>query len=167
MNSLTTAYQNFKANLGIQANKGAVQKGTTLTRQDAYDDVIDFVRRYEGLIKAKFGKPSAAYLEFYPQGLTEYNAAKVEGLTNLLVRFVAAANKHKLALGQDFLTELNQLQANYINARDEQGMGIAINKSIQSEIRDTRKILTLMLTKILLLIAANSLENEAQFNSYF
>jgi len=167
IDSLLGAYQNYKANLGIQANKGAVQKGTTLTRQDAFDDVIDFVRRYEGLIKAKFGKPSAAYLEFYPQGLTEYNAAKVEGLTNLLVRFVAAASKHEAELGRPFVAEITQLQTNYTNARDEQGTGIAVNKSIQSQIRDTRKVLTEQLTKVILLIAANTLENADQFNSYF
>lgn len=164
---ITTAYKNFKTNLGLQANKGALQKGGTLTRKEAFESVIKFIRREEGLIKSKFGKPSAAYLEFFPQGLTEYSQAKVEGLTNLLVRFVAAAEKHKLALGQDFLTEITELQITYTNARDDQGTSIAVNKNVQSEVRDTRKILTLQLTKVVLLVAANTIENAELFNSYF
>jgi len=167
IDTLTTAYQNFKGNLGLQANKGAIQKGGTLTRKEAFERVIKFIRREEGLIKSKFGKPSAAYLAFFPQGLTEYSQAKVEGLTNLLVRFVAAADKYKLELGQSFLTEITELQISYTNARDDQGTSIAENKSIQSEVRDTRKILTLQLTKAVLLIAANTIENAELFNSYF
>lgn len=73
-----------------------------LQTKDAYDDVIDFIGGHEGLVKSKFGKQSAAYLAFYPQGLTEYGEAKVEGLTNLLVRYVAAATKYKAELGADF-----------------------------------------------------------------
>jgi hypothetical protein len=167
VNTLINSYQNFKANLGLQANKEALQKGGTLSRKDAFENVIAFIRRQEGLIKSKFGKPSPVYLEFFPQGLTEYSQAKVEGLTNLLVRFVAATHKHKSDLGQDFLTEITQLQTSYTNARDDQGTSIAANKSIQSEVRDTRKELTLLLTKAVLVIAAGTLENAEQFNSYF
>jgi len=46
------------------ATEGAVQKGKTY-RENAFDDAIDFIRINEGLIKSKFGKFSAAYLEFF------------------------------------------------------------------------------------------------------
>ena len=100
---LENSYKNFKEGLGKLATEGAQQKGGTLNRQDAFDDVLDFVRRQEGLVKSKFGKQSPAYLEFYPKGLSEYSAAKVEGLTNLLVRYVAAANKYQKDLGKDLM----------------------------------------------------------------
>lgn len=164
---LENSYKNFKEGLGKLATEGAQQKGGTLNRQDAFDDVLDFVRRQEGLVKSKFGKQSPAYLEFYPKGLSEYSAAKVEGLTNLLVRYVAAANKYQKDLGKDFVTEITTLQTQYVNARDTQGTGIANTKTTQSEIRDSRKTLTMQLSKLVLLIAAVSIENAEQFNSYF
>jgi hypothetical protein len=164
---LETNYQNFKDGLGKLATEGAVQKGGTITRQDAYDDVIDFIRRHEGLVKSKFGKQSAAYLAFYPQGLTEYGEAKVEGLTNLLVRYVAAATKYKAELGADFETEIQNIQSQYINARSGQVDDMANTKSTQSQIRESRKTLTVFLTKLVLLVAAELVEKPEQFNSYF
>jgi len=164
---LGTLHKAFKTSLGKLATEGAVQVGGTLTREDAFDDVIDFVRRQEGLIKSKFNKPSAAYLAFYPNGLTEYNKAKVEGLTDLLVRYVSAANTYKTELGNDFVTEITQLQSNYLNARGSQGTGIANTKSTQSEIRENRKALTKHLTTIVHLVAARTVEEPAEFNSYF
>jgi hypothetical protein len=165
--ALENSYKNFKEGLGKLATEGAQQKGGTLNRQDAFDDVLDFVRRQEGLVKSKFGKQSPAYLEFYPLGLTEYSGAKVEGLSNLLVRYVAAANKYQKDLGKDFVTEITALQTQYVNARDIQGTGIANTKTTQSLIRDSRKTLTMQLSKLVLLIAAVSIENAEQFNSYF
>lgn len=164
---LETNYQNFKDGLGKLATEGAMQKGGTITRQDAYDDVIDFIRRHEGLVKSKFGKQSAAYLAFYPQGLTEYGEAKVEGLTNLLVRYVAAATKYKAELGADFETEIQNIQSQYINARSGQVDDMANTKSTQSQIRESRKTLTVFLTKLVLLVAAELVEKPEQFNSYF
>lgn len=164
---LEATYLKFKTGLGKLATEGALQKGTTLSRQDAFDEALDFIRRYEGLIKAKFGKPSEGYLAFYPQGLTEYNDAKVEGLSNLLVRYVSAANKYTRIVGADFVTEVTALQKNYVDARETQGTGIATNKSSQSNIRDSRNELTMQLTKVVLQIAAASVENADQFNSFF
>ncbi|MCX6186241.1 MAG: hypothetical protein NTU43_04480 [Bacteroidetes bacterium] len=166
-NAMDGFYKTFKEGLGKLATEGAQQKGGTLNRQDAFDDALDFIRRQEGLVKSKFGKQSPAYIEFYPLGLTEYNAAKVEGLTNLLVRYVTAANKYQKELGKDFITEITTLQTQYVTARDTQGTGIANNKTTQSEIRDSRKMLTMHLSKLVLLIAAVSIENAEQFNSYF
>ena len=106
-------------------------------------------------------------MAFYPQGLTEYNDAKVEGLSNLLVRYVSAANKYTRIVGADFVTEVTALQKNYVDARETQGTGIATNKSSQSNIRDSRNELTMQLTKVVLQIAAASVENADQFNSFF
>lgn len=164
---LETYHQKYKLGLGKLATEGAVQKGGTINRQDVFDDIIDFVRRHEGLVKSKFGKQSAAYIAFYPQGLTEYGEAKVEGLTDLLVRYVSAATKYKTELGNDFETEIKNLQSQYINARSGQVDDMASTKSTQSQIRESRKALTLHLTKLVLLIASESVGKPEQFNSYF
>jgi len=164
---LTLLRANFQTDYGNLATKGAQQKGSTITKQDAYDDVIDFIKRKEGAVKSEFDKGSAVYTEFYPMGITEYATATVEGLKILLVRYVAAATKYKVQLGAAFLTSITDIQTAYTNARDEQVTGKSDNKTMQTILRSSRKDLTLHLTKCLLITAANTLEDENAFLSYF
>lgn len=164
---LTTLHQTFASNYGALATTGAVQKGETITRQDAYDDILDFIKRQEGAIKSKFGKGSANYIQFYPLGVTEYYGSTVEGIKVLLVRYVAAAQKFENELGKDFVKTITDLQTAYTSARDNQVALKSGNKSAQTELRESRKALTLQLSKCLLIIAANSLEDEKTFLSYF
>ena len=164
---LVTNHKKFKDNLGTLSTDSALNKGGTITRQDAYDDIIDFIRRKEGLIKDTFGKGSAAYINFYPQGITEYNKSTVEGMKDLMVRYVNVATKFKTELGQPFIDQVIALQNAYTNARDEQVDGQSTNKSSQTMLRESRKALTLQLTRCLLLIAADTIENPEAYNSYF
>ncbi|MFA9214561.1 MAG: hypothetical protein ACEQSR_12050 [Candidatus Methylacidiphilales bacterium] len=164
LKDIHTRFVGEYSNLAI---KGAVQLGGTISREDAYDDVIDFIKQQEGAVKAKFGKNTAQYVEFYPAGTTEYHASSVEGLKILLSRYVAAATKYKTELGANFLTEITALETAYTNARDEQVDTKSANKTTQAKLRSIRKELTLHLTKCLLLIAAETLENENDFLSYF
>lgn len=167
IDSLVDIHNRFVAEYSNLALKGAIQLGGTITKQDAYDDALDFIKQQEGAVKAKFGKKSAQYVEFYPAGITEYHTSTVEGLKILLARFVAAASKYKVELGADFLTEIINIEKAYANARNEQVDSKSANKTTQTKLRDIRKELTLHLTKCLLLIAANNLENENGFLSYF
>ncbi len=138
-----------------------------MSKQDAYDDVLDFIRTKEGIIKGTFKKGSPAYTEFYPQGLTQYNNASVEGMKVLLVSYVSAANKYKVELGAAFITELTDLQLAYINARDGQVDKKSEKASAQTLLRESRTELTAQLSKCMLYIAANTIDNEAAFKGYF
>ncbi len=167
MSLLESTYQKFKDGLGELSTKGAFQKGGTVSKQDAYDDVLDFIRTKEGIIKGTFKKGSAAYTEFYPMGLSQYHNASVEGMKVLLVSYAAAANKYKAELGATFITELTDLQLAYTTARDEQVDKKGDKASAQTLLRESRKELTMALTKCLLLIAANTVSNEEAFMGYF
>lgn len=167
MSMLETAYQKFKDGLGELSSKSAFQKGGTISKQDAYDDVLDFIRTHEGTVKSIFKKGSAAYTEFYPRGLTQFHEATVEGMKVLLTGYAATADKYKVQLGADFITELTALQTAYANARDEQVGKKTDNSTTQSRLRESRKELTVLLTQCVLLIAANTIDNAAAFNSYF
>ncbi len=167
IDKLVDIHTRFVAEYGKLVTKSAVQLGGTISREDAYDDAIDFIKQQEGAVKAKFGKNTAQYVEFYPAGTTEYHAATVEGLKILLMRYVAAATKYKAELGADFLTEITALETAYTNARDEQVGDKSANKTTQAKLRSIRKELTLHLTKCLLVIASETLENENDFLSYF
>jgi hypothetical protein len=167
MSMMETAYQKFTDGLGKLSTTGAFQKGGTVSKQDAYDDVLDFIRTKEGIVKGTFKKGSPAYTEFYPQGLTPYNHASVEGMKVLLVSYAATANKYKAELGTAFISELTDLQLAYSNARDGQLDKKSDNSTTQSQLRESRKELTVQLTKCILYIAANTIEDEAAFKSYF
>lgn len=167
IDKLIDIHTRFVAEYGKLVTKSAVQLGGTISREDAYDDAIDFIKQQEGAVKAKFGKNTAQYVEFYPAGTTEYHTATVEGLKILLMRYVAAATKYKAELGADFLTEITALETAYTNARDEQVGDKSANKTTQAKLRSIRKELTLHLTKCLLVIASETLENENDFLSYF
>lgn len=129
--------------------------------------MIDFIKSKEGAVKSEFDKGSASYTEFYPMGITEYATSTVEGLKILLVRYVAAATKYKVKLVAAFLTCITDIQTAYANARDEQVTGKSDNKTMQTISRSSRKDRTLHLTKCLLITAANILEDENTFLSYF
>ncbi len=164
---LITCHQNFKNSLGLVATDSALKKSGTISRQDAFDEVLDFIRRKEGVIKDLFPKGSPSYTEFYPAGLTEYSKAGVEGIKNLLVRYVAAFAKHKEQLGGQLVMDIIGLQKLYNDARDEQVDVKTTNKSSITLVRETRKALTMQLTRCLLQIASYTLENPEAFNSYF
>ncbi|MGB4774422.1 MAG: hypothetical protein WBP45_04565 [Daejeonella sp.] len=164
---LEPIYQSFSTGLGKLGAKGAFQKAGTISKQDAYDDALDFIRSKEGVIKDIFKKGSAAYIEFYPQGLKQYNTASVEGMKTLLASYAEVAAKYKTDLGAAFITKVTELLTAYATARDEQVDKKTDKSSIQSQLRASRKELTKQLTKCVLLIAAYTIEDANAFNSYF
>jgi hypothetical protein len=165
--ALVAAHNEFVGNYGNLASKSAKQKGKTISRQEARNNIIDFIKQKEGLIKSTFKKGSAVYTEFYPQGVSEYHSATVEGIKVLLIRYSDAAQKYENELGKDFVNTLLELQTSYVNARDNQVSDKAENKNTEVALKKSRKALTVQLTKCVLLIAANTIGKEAEFLSYF
>lgn len=72
----------------------AVRQGITKSVEQKEREFIEFVRHEEGNIKYIFGKESAAYQEFYPHGLNEYNRYTKENFEMLMTRFLAAATSN-------------------------------------------------------------------------
>ncbi len=164
---LVNLHQNFVSTVGDLATNSAIQKGGTMSRKDAYNALLEFITRQEGAIKARFGKNTPVYTEFYPQGLKEYHGATVEGIKVLLFRYSATADKYKALLSTDFVRNLGILQTAYIDARDTQVSAKSIRKLAETELQQNRKALTQHLSKCILIIAAHSIDNEAAFSSYF
>jgi hypothetical protein len=53
---LETLHNQFKKHLSDFTNKTYTQISGTITKQDAYDDALDFIRTKEGIIKGTFRK---------------------------------------------------------------------------------------------------------------
>jgi len=164
---LETLHNQFKKHLSDFTNKTYTQISGTITKQDAYDDALDFIRTKEGIIKGTFRKDSAEYAEFYAQGLTAYNHAKVEEMKALLNNYVLAAKKHQAKLGNDFVTEVTALETAYESARDEQVDKKTDNATIQGLLRESRTALTMQLSSCILMIASKHIKNPAGFLNYF
>ncbi|MES2726389.1 MAG: hypothetical protein V4643_04760, partial [Bacteroidota bacterium] len=150
---LISLHQDFVTSYGELATNSAVQKGGTMSRQEAYDAILEFVSREEGAIKSKFGKNTPIYTEFYPQGINEYRNATVEGIKVLLYRYSATAAKYNAQLSTDFVRNLTTLQTAYVDARETQVSSKSSKKSSQTELQKNRKALTEHLTTCVLLIA--------------
>lgn len=164
---LETLHNQFTKHLSDFTNKTYIQISGTITKQDAFDDALDFIRTKEGIIKGTFRKDSAEYAEFYAQGLSAYNNAKVEEMKALLNNYVLAAKKYQAKLGVDFITEVTALQTAYDTARDEQVDKKTDNATIQGLLRESRTELTMQLSSCILMIASKHIKNPAGFLNYF
>jgi hypothetical protein len=116
----TTAYDDYFGAITDEDTKAAIQKGLTKTMNDTLEEFIRAVRRREGTIKGEFDKDSAAYLEFFPQGLTEYNQSTLANVETLMARFVNASTKHVAELGQPFVDRFVGLKQAFVAARAAQ-----------------------------------------------
>lgn len=149
----TAAYQEYFGNMVDEATRTAIQKGMTLTMNEALDSFIKAVRRQEGRIHADFDKPSATYAEFYPQGLEEYNQASLADVETLMKRYADAAARHVEQLGQSFVATFAAFHAGFVAARQAQLMTMGEVKAEKSDVRGSRDALEDQLMDNLLTLA--------------
>jgi hypothetical protein len=90
------------ADAALTLQKGLTDEVEALLEQMG-DDLGD---RYEGAIRGAFGKESAAYAAFFPNGLTEYGQATRERMPGLVQRLFDAAEAHKTDLAPAVVTAL-------------------------------------------------------------
>ncbi|MBL0310903.1 MAG: hypothetical protein IPP77_14910 [Bacteroidetes bacterium] len=147
--------------------KSAVQKGLTLSMNQAYGRLIEQLRRMRGLVQFKFGEGTDQYEGFFPQGMDEYNQASIGQLPELLERFLSAANTYLLA---DYPTDVDNFvtaKNQFTNARTAQETMFSSLKTTRTGRHERRKELTLQLTKCFLIIAADHIENPDRFDDYY
>jgi hypothetical protein len=63
------------------------------------------------------------YAESFPQGLKEYNKARLGQVRGLLDRLIAATTKHQTALGPELLAEFTSIKTSIFTARRSFGEG--------------------------------------------
>ncbi len=114
------AFDAYDASLSARTTLQATQSGGTISKDEALELLRTTVRQREGRVRDKFAKGSAAYAEFYPQGLKEYNKARLGQVPGLLARLITAAAKHQAVLGPELLLEFQSLKTTFDNARDGQ-----------------------------------------------
>ena len=100
-----TAYQALGGEVNDEKVQTAIQKAGTAAKKEHREAIHATLTRHEGTLTGKLGCDSAEYLEFFPQGLSEYRRAREAELAGLLARLVTAATVHAPELA-DSMTEL-------------------------------------------------------------
>ena len=161
------AFDDFDEKLSARTTLQAVQSGGTITKDEALQLFRTTVRQREGRVRDKFAKGSAAYTEFYPAGLQEYNQTRLGQVPGLLVRFIAAADKYQAEVGQELLAEFTALQVTFNNARDGQVEAKGDLAQARANLAASRSVLELQLGRNILAIASEHLGEPDRATDYF
>jgi hypothetical protein len=157
----------FKDASQSESGSSTVKKSNTSTKVSAKQELLDFIRIKEGVVKDIFRKQPAVVIEFYPQGLAEFNKCKIGDWPKLAKRYLDTANKYKTKLGNDFITEATTLVTNLTDGRKDQVDSIADHNADAKAITTARKALTLQLSANVYAIASNNVGNGDAATLYF
>ena len=163
----TTAYTAYYGSMTDEATKEAVSEGLTITMNTAKDAVLEKLSKQRDLVAYKFGADSPTYQQFFPQGMDEYRRAQLDDLTTILDRYSAAANLHLTADFPAEVTEVDALVTAYKDARTAQRDAFSETDTLRTDRRENRKTLTLQLTKNILTLAIDFLEDTDGFDDYY
>lgn len=163
----TTAYTAYYGSMTSEATKEAVSEGLTITMNTAKDAVLEKLSKQRDLVAYKFGADSPTYQQFFPQGMDEYRRAQLDDLTTILDRYSAAANLHLTADFPAEVTEVDALITAYKDARTVQRDAFSETDALRTDRRENRKTLTLQLTKNILTLAIDFLEDTDGFDDYY
>ena len=161
------AFDAFDAALSARTTLQAAQSGGTITKDEAVQLFRTTVRKREGRVRDKFDKGSAAYAEFFPRGLTEYQKARMGQVAGFLDRLIAAATKYQAELGPELLAEFTALKTTFSSAREGQVDAKGDLAQARAQIAATRPVLELQLGRNLLAAASRHLGEPARAADYF
>jgi len=161
------AFGAFDTALSARTTLQAAQSGGTITKDEALQLFRTTVRQREGRVRDKFGKNSGPYTEFFPQGLQEYNKARLGQVPGLLDRLIAGATKHKSELGPELVTEFTALKTTFSTAREGQVDAKGDLAQARTNFATTRTALELQVGKNILAIASHHLGSRDRASDYF
>jgi len=162
-----TAFDAFDEMISTRTTLQATQAGSTITKDEALQLFRTTVRQREGRVKDTFAKGSGPYAEFFPQGLTEYNKARLGQFPGLIERLITAAAKYQAQLGPELLAEFTALKTTFANARDGQVDTKGDLAQARANVATTRTTLELQLGKNLLTTALHHLGHPERAVDYF
>ncbi len=163
----TSRYTDYYGSMTSEATKEAISEGLTIARRYAEEEVLAKLSRQRDLIAYKFGTDSPIYQQFFPQGMDEYRRARLDDLTTILDRYMAAATVHLTPEFPLEVAEMADLVLAYNNARTAQRDAFSETENLRTGRRESRKALTLQLTRNILTLAIDFLEDPDGFDDYF
>lgn len=146
-----------------ETTAAAVQKARTATKDKYRKTIEETVSRQSGLVVAKLGKDSPAYLEFFPAGLTEFHNARDSEVAPLLERLIEAATAHLPELTPTF----QELSDTWEAVTGEASSRRAKRKTTAEGRADAIQALEIQLTRNLLTLALEFLGQPEKANVFF
>ena len=160
-------YDDFNTLLKKEDQTFSQQQGKTLTTDNVISDFVQMVSRKEGAVRSEFGKDSAEYQTFFPNGLSEYHQVSKANAEVLMERMKYAGQLYVAQLGQNFVIIFDTFFNNYITARQQQLQIIAKVGALKSDVELAREKLTNQLMRNLLIISADFIGYTDRLDDYF
>jgi hypothetical protein len=165
--AITTAYTNYFGAISNEDVKFAMQQGLTITMNNAMGDFVHTVQMKEGIIKGTWGKTSAQYQQFFPQGLNEYDQINLSTAELLMNRMVSAATAHAGDLPAGFVALFTGLRTTFLDARTAQLTVMGEVAGLKNTAETNRNDLEIELMIDLLIIGSNNIGHPERLTTYF
>ena len=144
------------------------RKGKTLTVDTFIEEFKNTMRNlYSGIAYKLGGEKTPGFLEFYPNGKSEYTNANKTELPTLLARITAATNSHKAVLDKDITDQLISLESNWNSSRNSQQQAKANVSDNLTDRTAARQSVENALLVVVHTIAANYPGNVQQCLAFF
>lgn len=160
-------YNQYNTTMLQLATKAAQVEGLTVTVDQAQAAVLQRLAKQRDLLDYLFGQGSATYQQFFPEGLTAFRTARRDDLITQLQPYRSALPTHLAASHPAEVTEMETLITAFENGRTAQRQAMGEEDQLRTQRRKHRKALTLQLTRSMLLLAADHLENPDRFDDYY
>jgi hypothetical protein len=167
ISNTTAKYTAYYGRMASEVQRLQIKEALTVTKKEARDAAVAKVGSLQGLVKYKYGEGSAAYQEFYPQGMEKFYKAKDGDLAIYLDGFVASAVTYLTADYPAEVTAITALTTAYKDALQAQNNAFSLVDNVITGKREDRKALTEQLTLNFLTIAGNNIDNPEKFEDYF
>ncbi len=166
--NMDTAQLALQKELGEVSGALATQKGTTFTVDGVLTLFKDTMKeKHTEIAYLLGGEKTAAYIEFYPGGKTEYGKTTKTQMPVLTKRVADMATKHTARLGVTLTAALQGFVAQWKNARNtQQGQKGSVGDN-RSERSDARVALELGLTAAVHAVGRAFPGDVAQCVAYF
>ncbi|MEI6184254.1 MAG: hypothetical protein WCP65_01920 [Bacteroidota bacterium] len=145
-----------------------IQKGQTNLVDEFTTNFKHSISELEGVIAyAIGGKKQVGFIEFFPNGLTEYNNANRKEMSLLINRLDILADKYSKELGSNITAELKGFKTDWDTVYEEQGTAKADVSKNRSEKSFTRTALEIALMKAIHTVGLEFTDNIDVCSSIF
>jgi hypothetical protein len=165
--ALTLLFDEYRAAIDERNLNQALHESMTKTVDRIISQFKKQISRKEYIILDIWDIKSPEYKEFYPRRLDEYNRATKGNTESLMTRFIATCELHTDDLPDGFADKLIALQESYVSNRAEQLRLIGATDGNRLNVKEKRQVVVKQVTKNLLLIAADFLDEPRMAKVYF
>lgn len=167
INETKAKIDNVQGNLDNAQISHATGKGGTVEKNETRKECEAFVSNGEGLIKYHFNEGSPIYIEFFPNGLSNFTNASDTEFVTLMNAFVTTAKKYDVKLGVAFGNDADTKTKAFINSAKDHTQDNSNISTARSNEKVAHAELAMQLTKNVLTIALNNLGNVDVVKTYF